>query len=446
VGSGTAVTHPERSAGSLQDVNNATGDVDRRGVPGPRAWTGLVLAAGVVVLAGVGFVAMAVGTIGGPDLTAGDRIAPIPLSLFAAVGGLLAFRRPGNPIGWLLIAFALLQVAGGTSPLIAYSDRVPGAVSRAANWFGSWSWVPSIAGLGLVIVWFPDGRLPSRRWRPVMALLLAGIAGGCLLGGLLWSHRSEDLLAVGDQWPGAAGTVAFPVLMATVLGFVGALAAAVVRSRRGDAVTRLQMKWLLFGAALLAGALVIAAIAEGPYGGGMPQWISDALGMTGLTAVPIAIAIAVLRYRLYEIDRVIGRTVTYLIVVAVLAGTYAAAVIVLQGTLRPWTVESDLVVAGSTLLVAALFGPLLRRVRGMVDRRFNRAHVDAQAQIERLSVRLREELDTPTITADLLGTVRGTLQPATCGLWLTASRRGPPPPPAWSDPGAAPSRDASSRS
>jgi hypothetical protein len=387
-----------------------------------------VLAALVVVLAGVGFVAMATGTIGGPDLTAGDRIAPLPLSLFAAVGGLLAFRRPGNPIGWLLIGFALLQVAGGTSPLLAYSDRVPTTISRTANWFGSWSWVPSIAGLGLVIVWFPDGRLPSRRWRPVLLLLLAGIAGGFLIGGLLWPLRGEDLLAVGDQWPGAAGTVAFPVLMAMVAGFVGALAAAVVRSRRGDAVTRLQMKWLLFGAALLAAALVVASISDGPYGPQMPQWISDMLGMTGLTAVPVAIAIAVLRYRLYEIDRVISRTVTYLIVVVVLAGAYAAAVIVLQGLLRPLTAESDLAVAASTLLVAALFGPLLRRVRAMVDRRFNRAHVDVQTQLEQLSVRLREELDTPTIADDLLATVRGTLQPATCGLWLPVSYRAAPPP------------------
>jgi hypothetical protein len=387
-----------------------------------------VLGGLVVVLAGVGFVAMATGTIDGPDLTAGDRIAPLPLSLFAAVGGLLAFRRPGNPIGWLLIAFALLQVAGGTSPLVAYSDRVPIAVRRTANWFGSWSWVPSIAGLGLVLVSFPDGRLPSRKWRPVLLLLVAGIAGGLVIGGLLWPHREEDLLAVGDQWPGVAGTVAFPVLMAMVAGFVGALAAAVVRSRRGDAVTRLQMKWLLLGAALLAAALVVASIAGGPYGHRVPPWISDALGMTGLTAVPVAIAIAVLRYRLYEIDRVISRTVTYLIVVAVLAGAYAAAVIALQGLLRPLTVESDLAVAASTLLIAALFGPLLRRVRAVVDRRFNRAHVDAQAQLEQLSVRLREELDTPTIAADLLGTVHGTLQPAACRLWLSASRRAPPPP------------------
>jgi hypothetical protein len=409
-------------------VSTATaGDVDRRRGPGPRPWAGLVLGALVVMLAGVGFVAMATGTIGGPGLTAGDRIAPLPLSLFAAVGGLLAFRRPGNPIGWLLIGFALLQVAGGISPLLAYSDRVPVAVSHTANWFGSWSWVPSIAGLGLVIVWFPDGRLPSRRWRPVLLLLLAGIAGGFLIGGLLWPLRGEDLLAVGDQWPGAAGAVAFPVLMATVLGFVGATATAVVRSRRGDAVTRLQMNWLLFGAALLAAALVVASIAGGPYGSEMPQWIGDVLGMAGLTALPIAIAIAVLRYRLYEIDRVISRTVTYLAVVAVLAAAYAAAVIVLQGLLRPVTVESDLVVAASTLLVAALFGPLLRRLRAVVDRRFNRAHVDAQAQLEQLSVRLREELDTPRISADLLGTVRDAMQPATCGLWLTASRHDPPP-------------------
>jgi hypothetical protein len=404
-------------------VNTATtGDVDRPTSPGPRAWAGLVVAALVVVVAAVGLVAMATGSVGGPDLTAGDRVAPLPLALFAAVGGLLAFRRPGNPIGWLLIAFALLQVAGGISPLVAYSGQVPDVVSRGANWFGSWSWVPSIAGLGLVIVWFPDGRLPSRRWRPVLALLLAGLAGGLLIGGLLWPHRGTDLLALGDQWPGAAGMVAFPVLMASVFGFVGALAAAVVRSRRGDAVTRLQMKWLLFGAALLAGALVIAAIADGPYARDVPQWLSDVLGMTGLTAVPVAIAIAVLRYRLYEIDRVIGRTVTYLIVVAVLAGTYTAAVIVLQGLLRPLTVESDLGVAGSTLLVAALFGPLRRRVRATVDRRFNRAHVDAQAQVERLSVRLREELDTSTVSADLLETVRGTLQPAACGLWLAGPR------------------------
>jgi hypothetical protein len=405
-----------------------TGDVDRETGPGPRAWVGLVVAALVVALAGVGFAAMATGSVGGPDLTAGDRVAPLPLSLFAAVGGLLAFRRPANPIGWLLIAFALLQVAGGVSPLVAYSDQVPEAVSRSADWFGSWSWVPSIAGLGLVIAWFPDGSLPSRRWRPVLALLLAGLAGGFLIGGLLWPHRGTDLLALGDQWPGAAGVVAFPVLMATVLGFVGALAAAVVRSRRGDTVTRLQMKWLLFGAALLAGALVIAAIADGPHARDVPQWISDVLGMTGLTAVPVAIAIAVLRYRLYEIDRVIGRTVTYLIVVTVLAGTYTAAVIVLQGLLRPLTVESDLGVAASTLLVAALFGPLRRRVRAMVDRRFNRAHVDAQAQVERLSVRLREELDTSTISADLLETVRGTLQPAGCGLWLTRTHPPSSPP------------------
>lgn len=415
-----AVTLSERSGRRLPDVTT-TSDVDRRVGPGPRAWAGLVLASLVVVLAAVGFVAMATGTIGGSDLSVGDRIAPLPLSLFAAVGGLLAFRRPHNPIGWLLIAFALLQVGGGTSPLVAYSDRVPAAVSRTANWFGSWSWVPSIALLGIVIAWFPDGTLPSRQWRPVLVLLVAGLVGGFVIGGLLWPLRGEDLLALGDRWPGAAGVAAFPVLNATVLGFAGALAAAVVRSRRGDPVTRLQMKWLLFGAALLVAALVIAAIADGPFGGEVPQWINDALGMTGLTAVPTSIAIAVLRYRLYEIDRVISRTLTYLIVVGVLVGAYAFAVIVLQGLLRPATGGSDLVVATSTLLVAALFGPLLRRVRATVDRRFNRSYVDTRVQLDGLSVRLREEVDTPTISADLIVTVRAVLQPASCGLWLAAA-------------------------
>jgi hypothetical protein len=343
---------------------------------------------------------------------------------FPLVGALVASRRPGNSLGWIFCVIGLaegLVTAGweyGTYALRTRAGEVPGG--EVASWFSVWSWA---LGLGLLLTYalllFPDGRLPSPRWRPVAwisALPMAIFCGPVAVAA--WPLRGPALLDPAGEGPSlpplveALAGVAFPLLV--VCGILSVLS-LVVRFRRSRGVERQQLKWFVYAAAVtLSGVLVTEALPI-PEGSVLDSLLAVA-GLAVVPSVPVAAGIAILRYRLYEIDRIVNRTLVYAALTALLAGVYAAGALGLPRLLSLG--ESQLLVAASTLAVAALFSPARRRVQSAVDHRFNRARYDATRTVETFSARLRDQVELDSLSADLLAVVDRTVQPASVSLWL----------------------------
>jgi hypothetical protein len=335
---------------------------------------------------------------------------------FPVVGALIATHRPRNPIGWLFCAVGIFQ--GLIIAAEAYSDYAlriaPGTVPGGplAYWVAQWVWAPSV---GLLVTFlpllFPDGRLPSPRWRPVAWLSAFSIVLTCgLYGVLLWPLRAVvdrdpfELLPAGQA---IVVNAAFPFMVLCGLACLTALA---VRFRRARGIERQQLKWLLFAAAITVVILSLSLLVN-------RLWL-----LPLLPAIPVAAGIAILRYRLYDIDRIISRTLAYGLLTAILGLGYAGAVLVLgqvsggvAGNPPSWAV------AGATLAVAALFQPARRRIQAVVDRRFNRRKYDAAKTVEAFSVRLRHEVDLDALSAELLAVADQTMQPTMASLWLRPS-------------------------
>ena len=337
---------------------------------------------------------------------------------FPMVGALIATHRPRNPIGWLFCAVGIFQ--GLIIATEAYSDYAlriaPGTVPGGllTNWVAQWVWAPSV---GLLVTFlpllFPDGRLPSPRWRPVAWLSAFSIVLTCgLYGVLLWPLRAVvdrdpfELLTAGQA---IVVNAAFPFMVLCGLACLTALA---VRFRQARGIERQQLKWLLFAAAI---TVVILSLSL--------SLVVNRLWLLPLApAIPVAAGIAILRYRLYDIDRIISRTLIYGLLTALLAGVYSGAVLVLGQVFGG--VGRDLpswAVAGVTLAVAALFQPARRRIQAVVDRRFNRRKYDAAKTVEAFSVRLRHEVDLDALSAELLAVADQTMQPTMASLWLRPS-------------------------
>jgi hypothetical protein len=344
----------------------------------------------------------------------------LAFAAFMGVGALVVANRPGNAIGWVLVAIALLAVTGALAEeYAAYSVRarpgvVPGGV--LAGWYGGWSWYPTVA---LVLVFtpllFPDGRPPSPPWRLVAWLTGAVTTLVAALAAVQPTIELDDSHVV-DNPIGVAG-LGDPEdsLLSVALGLLvlAAVASLVVRFRRSRGEERLQLKWFTYAGALLPVVLV---------GDFLPAAAGDVLFAVGISLLPVAAGIAILRYRLYEIDRLINRTLVYGLVTVLLAGVYAGLVLVggqLSGGVADGT--PSWAVAGATLAVAALFQPARRRVQRLVDRRFNRARYDATRTVESFSARLRDEVDLDTLSAELLAVVDQTVQPTRVALWLRPS-------------------------
>jgi hypothetical protein len=337
---------------------------------------------------------------------------------FPMVGALIATHRPRNPIGWLFCAVGIFQ--GLIIATEAYSDYAlriaPGTVPGGllTNWVAQWVWAPSV---GLLVTFlpllFPDGRLPSPRWRPVAWLSAFSIVLTCgLYGVLLWPLRAVvdrdpfELLPAGQA---IVVNAAAPFMLLCGLACLTALA---VRFRQARGIERQQLKWLLFAAAI---TVVILSLSL--------SLVVNRLWLLPLApAIPVAAGIAILRYRLYDIDRIISRTLIYGLLTALLAGVYSGAVLVLGQVFGG--VGRDLpswAVAGVTLAVAALFQPARRRIQAVVDRRFNRRKYDAAKTVEAFSVRLRHEVDLDALSAELLAVADQTMQPTMASLWLRPS-------------------------
>jgi hypothetical protein len=371
-----------------------------------------------------------VGTAGaaGGLLLAGREVGVLATIVagFSTVGALVASRHPFNPIGWVFCGTGL--VAAGQALALAFaleSLRAPALLpgGLVSAWVQEWAWIPLI-GLPSVVVLllFPDGRLPSPRWRPVLWIGLVAMGVACLgfalkPGPLTNEPRLSELTNPFGVVPGAEtiGLIAFVLLLVTALV---AVASQVVRYRRAGGDQRQQIKWFAYGGTLM-GTTVVA---------GSALWqvspIAQQLVPLSLVLGPLGAGIGILRYRLYDIDLVINRTLVYGALTILLGFVYVGLVVALGGLLRPVTGSNDLAVAGSTLVVAALFSPARRRIQGLVDRRFYRSRYDAARTVEAFSSRLRDQVDLETLRADLTGVVRETLQPASVSVWLRESEAG----------------------
>jgi hypothetical protein len=336
---------------------------------------------------------------------------------FTTVGLIIASRRPANPLGWLLLSFGLSLSANEF--LRAYAEYTlfyqPGTLPAglAIAWVSTWIWAFIYPILPFVFLLFPDGRLPSRRWRPFA--WVAGLVNG--LFALMVPFRAGGL----EYFPAIPNPVGIPALTEAVfqsfaLGtFIVILVATIslpVRFRRARGDERQQLKWVAYAAVFLGVEGIVAPMLASP----LVSVIVSTLAFTGLAA---AIAVAILKYRLYDIDRLINRTLVYGLLTAVLAGIYAGAVLVLGqvfgGVGRD---PPSWAVAGATLAVAAVFQPARRRIQAVVDRRFNRRKYNAAKTVEAFSVRLQDEVDLDALTAELLVVVDQTIQPTKASLWL----------------------------
>jgi hypothetical protein len=338
---------------------------------------------------------------------------------FALLGAVVAAHRPANPIGWLFLAIGLSGALGVVSnEYVNYALVVdPGALPGGpiAAWLSAWTWWPAYGLVPLVLLVFPDGRLPSPRWRWAawlagggVALMTLGIAGSTLADPVRFALSEEEP----DGLPGLVLAVS---VGAAMVSFLAALVSLVLRWRRAWGNEREQLKWVAFAAGLALVANLCFQVLQLP-----------GLGLVGVVLVPVGAAVAILRYRLYDIDRIISRTVAYGMLTALLGLVYVAGVFVFGRLLNPDGGSSSLAVAASTLAVAALFQPARRRVQDAVDRRFNRARYDAARTVGTFSARLRDEIDLDTLSAELLAVVNQTMQPTRVSLWLRPLRPGDP--------------------
>jgi hypothetical protein len=393
-------------------------------------WALLAAIAGVYV-AGEVLLAAATGASDEPPLV---TVAFVSMTVvYLGVGGLVATRLPTNPVGWLFCGtgffLGLTSVTYGYAALTldpTTGDGPPAGV--AAAWVTSWSWTPPLLGVpALLFLLFPDGRTIGPRWRPAVALVAVGlllvlVGSGLAEGGLANSPSPATTNPFGvipREVADAITTAGFAVsLVALVLGG----SSVVLRLRRARGIERLQLKWLMWSAAplplYLAGGLTRWVVSDSSGG-----WVAELALVLCLVVVPLAVGAAILRYRLYDIDLVINRTLVYASLTIVLAASYLGSVLVLRFTLDPLTSGSDLAVAASTLAVAALFRPLRARIQAVVDRRFYRARYDAARTLDEFATHLRDELDLESLQRDLRTVVLDTVHPTRVSLWLRESAR-----------------------
>jgi len=367
----------------------------------------------------------------GARFTLTDLLIGAPFLAFPVVGALIASRRPKNPIGWICLATGFLfLLLGVTEYYSVYGVARPGSVPFPVGiaWLGNWLWMPAVGLFATYLfLLFPEGRLLSRRWRPlawlsgaviVVLSLGFGLAPGpvAILPGKIRNPFGLE----GLPWLSTAANVGFPLLVLCILASVVSL---VLRYRRSRGEEREQIKWIAFAASVVGVLFLIGVVISLSYGSEPPSWteLLDVLTVVSYTGVPIAVGFAVLRYRLYDIDVIINRTLVYGTLSASLALVYFGGVATTQTVFRALTGQEEqpqLAVVVSTLLIAALVNPLRRRIQSFIDRRFYRKKYDARKTLETFSAKLRDETDLDALNAELVGVVRETIQPAHVSLWL----------------------------
>ena len=381
----------------------------------------------------------------GAGRTALDLFSSGPVLALSVVGALVVSKRPRNAVGWICLIDGLLWVLLGLLDYYSvYGIESPGSVPFpvAVAGLSLWLWVPT---MGLLVIFlpllFPDGRLLSRRWRPLAWFSGAVIASFSVTEGL--NPRAELNLGgvrnpfglEGQPWVADATNVLTVLFLLCILASTFSL---ILRYRRSAGEERQQIKWIAFAASFsgsgfvvaMAAALVSFVLVPETRGGAEtdPLWFELLFSVVLMSfgGIPIAVGFAVLRHRLYEIDLLINRTLVYGALTASLATVYFGSVVLLQSAFVVLTGEgSQLTIVASTLAIAALFDPLRKRIQGFVDRRFYRNKYDARRTLEEFGARLRDETDLEALGDDLVAVARRSMQPAYAGLWLKApARRG----------------------
>jgi hypothetical protein len=373
--------------------------------------------------------------------TVSETLSFVLFLAFPLVGALVASRRPENSIGWILLADGLLwMILTVTDEYSIYGVARPGSVPYpvAIGTIGDqWLWMPTVGLLGIyLLLLFPDGRLPSKRWRPLawlsgVVIVLFSVAEGLAPGPL--QNQGNVINPFGIEalpWLSVAGYVVLPLLPLCILASAVSLA---IRYRRSGGEVRQQIKWIAFVASFAGLVYLIAMVSQLIFipeilgnGGRLPPppiWFEllFSVAVLGFAGIPLAIGFAVLRYRLYDIDVVINRTLVYGSLTLTLALIYFGGVATTQAVLSVLTGQEEqpqLAIVVSTLVIAALFNPLRHRIQSFIDRRFYRRKYDAARTLAAFSARLREETDLGALNNELAGVIRETMQPAHVSLWL----------------------------
>jgi hypothetical protein len=417
------VTMPERSAGTVASM---VGEERRVGFGRRVLSARLAVALGVVALV---LNVAALVLVASANQTAPQLVRLMALLPTAAVGMLVAVRRPGNVLGWLLLGCGVLfslqegSVAYSVLDYRLHHGTLP--LGRLAIALQA-TWAPGLVLVAGALWLFPDGHLPTGRWRRVGGALWAA---GLLFGALVFvplviaaAARTVRVDANGApaalEHPAGIGLVWVVVenigFFALIISWVVWLALQVPKYRKSSGERRLQLKWLYSGAAVFIACLGVGLFqSNNAYG---LAAVTGGVVAAGVAALPIALGIGIMKYRLYEIDRIISRTLAYAILTGLLVGVYAGLVLLATEVLR---FSSPVAVAASTLAAAALFNPLRRRVQRIVDRRFNRARYDAEATVAAFAGRLRGSVDLASIQQELAGTVDQAFEPTHVSVWVT---------------------------
>ncbi len=408
-------------SGAITGASVIETSIRKRRRAGPLAWSALAVTIALMV-AGLYLWEITGTTVEG---SAGENLlTALAFLSFPAMGALIAARRPTNAIGWLLLGVGLVAsflvacMGYATYGLVTNEGGAP--LATLAAWFVAWLWFPLITTIPTFLpLLFPTGSPPSPRWR------LVAWASGVLVAGVSVPAMIEGRLAEGDyDVPNPIGIASLGDTEEQVFSVLGpllillillSLASLVFRYRRGSVQERQQLKWI----ALVIAVFLVITILEDGFNLGIPTLIFPLT----LMAIPVSMAIAVMKYRLYEIDRIISRTVAYGVLTAILAGCYLTVILVLQ-SFMPVDDDSPLLVAVSTLTVVAAFGPLRVRVQRVVDRRFNRTNYDAQQTVDAFGRRLRDEVELESLTSDLVGVIETAMHPRHVSVWLREGETG----------------------
>jgi Na+-transporting NADH:ubiquinone oxidoreductase subunit NqrE len=350
---------------------------------------------------------------------------------FSIIGTIIASRLPANPVGWLFcaaactIAVECLSAEYAIYTLVARPDSLP--AGEALAWLAFWAWIPSIGCIVLSLLLFPNGRLPSSGWS-----WLAWLSVLLTIAGAVWVALSPGAIGNLGSIHNPLGIEGLPrgykpvqTIMSALL-LVAAVSTLGLRLLRTRGIEHQQIKWPAFVAVMAAvGSILYDTAISEAIGLRWLEWAGYVVVVAALVSFPISIGIAIVRYRLYDIDRIINRTLVYGALTVVLVAVYFGGIVVMQRTFVALTGQkSTLAVVASTLLIAALFTPLRKRTQRFIDRSFYRSKYDAAKTLEGFSMKLRDETDLEALSEDLVGVVRETMQPAHVSLWL---RPDPPP-------------------
>jgi cytochrome b subunit of formate dehydrogenase len=417
--------------GSAREQGSAAGGISRRTV----AWLTWIFGGCALALS---VTAGSLIELNGGNVGSAYATVPIIWGIsFSAVGVMIASRRPENPIGWIFLFGGFFHGLNAFSSEYSTYALVtsPGAWPGGAffSWLFTWAFAPGFATFPLTLLLFPTGRPPSPRWRLVVWLIAVGLASIVVPQAVAaWPLRGAALLGdpsrVLDSIGGPAEALLYVGVNLIGLSMLASVVSLALRFRSAASVERHQIKWLLYAGAL---TFIMTATVSPAAPFDLPGFVSVAFEIIllplALPSIPVAVGIAILKHRLYDIDVVINRTLVYGSLTVALLLAYIGSVVLLQGAFRSFTgQESQLAVVASTLVIAALFNPLRRRIQSFIDRRFYRSKYDAAKTLGAFSAKLRDETDLEELNNELVGVIRETMQPAHVSLWLrpdTASKK-----------------------